>query len=207
MLYLTGCIPSNPRLQADLLSSGIGALLTPFSQRNAPSQDWLWAADNGCFAEKWDEETWLRWLQMKQNPSTALFATVPDVVADHSATVARWNRYAPKVKSLGYKTAFVLQDGAEPQTIPFSEIDALFIGGSTEYKMSEQARQLVAIAQSQGKWIHMGRVNSRRRMQLAFEWGCDSVDGTYLAFGPDKNTPRLIRMLKDATQPQLFRVS
>ena len=38
----------------------------------------------------------------------------------------------------------------------------------------------------------MGRVNSRQRMAIAEWFGCDSVDGTYLTFGPDRNLPRLL---------------
>ena len=35
--------------------------------------------------------------------------------------------------------------------------------------------------------------------------GCDSVDGTYLAFGPDVNTPKLVGWLKSLwTTPSLF---
>jgi hypothetical protein len=204
MLYLSGCIPSKPELQEALVHAGIGAMLTPFSQRHAPSTEWWWAADNGCFSDKWDEQTWFRWLESKDHPGTAVFATVPDVVADHNATLTRWQRYAENVHRLGYKTAFVLQDGATAQTVPFSDMDALFIGGSTEYKTSHDAYKLVCIAKDEGKWIHMGRVNSRKRMQLAFDWGCDSVDGTYLAFGPDKNTPKLIKMMREATHPTLF---
>ena len=29
-----------------------------------------------------------------------------------------------------------------------------------------------------GKWVHMGRVNSTRRIRYAASIGCDSVDGT-----------------------------
>jgi hypothetical protein len=204
MLYLTGCIPSKPALQADLLAAGIGALLTPFSQRHTPSTDWLWAADNGCFASRWDEQTWFRWLQSKSNPASALFATIPDVVADHQRTVKRWHQYADQVQQLGYKAAFVLQDGASLRTMPMQQMDALFIGGSTKYKLSEDAQRIVSVCKMENKWIHMGRVNSQRRMQLAFDWGCDSVDGTYLAFAPDSNTPRLIKMMHEATQPNLL---
>jgi hypothetical protein len=48
----------------------------------------------------------------------------------------------------------------------------------------------------------MGRVNSLKRMLIAKEWGVDSTDGTYLAFGPDVNTPKLVSMvqrIKNAT--------
>jgi hypothetical protein len=50
----------------------------------------------------------------------------------------------------------------------------------------------------------MGRVNSLRRLRLAARDGYDSVDGTFLAFGPDKNLPRLLAYLRRATEPTLF---
>jgi hypothetical protein len=37
----------------------------------------------------------------------------------------------------------------------------------------------------------MGRVNSARRWSYADHIGCDSVDGTYIAFGPNQNLPKL----------------
>ena len=204
MLYLTGCIPAKPDLQQQLLENNVGALLTPYSQRHAPSADWAWAADNGCFAERWQEQKWLNWLSSRTDPATALFATVPDVVCDHNATLDRWQQYASVVQGLGFAPAFVLQDGATLETLPMAEMGALFIGGSTEYKTSDEAHRLVKSCQRHGKWIHMGRVNSARRLRLAYDWGCDSVDGTFLAFGPDVNTPKLLRMIYNATQPSLW---
>lgn len=43
----------------------------------------------------------------------------------------------------------------------------------------------------------MGRVNSLRRLRLAQAMGCDSADGTYLAYGPDRNLPRLLGWLRE----------
>lgn len=199
MLYLSGCLPAKENLRVDLLNNGIGILLTPFSQRVAPSE-FVWAADNGCFAAKWDEKTWRRWLESKESPPSALFAVVPDVVADHVGTLHRWDQYSGFVRSLGYKPAFVLQDGATIESIPWDSCDALFIGGTTDFKLGETARIITAYAKTLGKWVHMGRVNSSRRIRIAVDWGCDSVDGTYLAFGPDINTPKLINMMNRATQ-------
>lgn len=204
MLYLTGCIPKNPELQQQLLDNNIGALLTPISQRSTPSSDWIWAADNACFASKWDEKKWFSWLESKPNPASALFATVPDVVADHAGTRERWDRYAPMVSRLGYKPAFVLQNGATIDDVPFDTMGALFIGGTTDFKLSKEAREFVSICKEKNIWVHMGRVNSLRRMEIAKSWGCDSVDGTYLAFGPDVNTPKLIKMVVMVNQPKLF---
>ncbi|MGW9029334.1 hypothetical protein ACWGQ5_35460 [Streptomyces sp. NPDC055722] len=45
--------------------------------------------------------------------------------------------------------------------------------------------------------VHMGRVNSRRRLRIAQAFGCTSCDGTYLAFGPDANLPRLLAWMNE----------
>lgn len=202
MIYLSGCLPSKPELQQKLYDNNIGLMLTPFSQRNSKSSPhlWQWAADNGCFAERWDENIWMRWLKEFEDPTKSLFATVPDVVADHAKTVDRWHQYRHQVASLGYKPAFVLQDGAVHDTTPWGTMGCLFIGGSTQFKLSETAKRFVAEAKSRSIWVHMGRVNSLKRMLLAKEWGCDSTDGTYLAFAPDINTPKLIRMVQRTNQ-------
>lgn len=171
-------------------------MLTPVSQRNAPDRSWHWAADNGCFSAKWEHDQWQRWLLTQPQPETALFATVPDVVADHKATLERWKQFMPIVKQSKYKAAFVIQDGATIESIPWSELDAIFIGGSTKFKLSDYARNIAKETKQQNKWLHMGRVNSLRRMIIAQDWQCDSIDGTFLAFGPDVNTPRLIAMMQ-----------
>jgi hypothetical protein len=197
-------MPKKYELQQNLFNAGFGVLSTPYSLKKRPSSKWIWAADNGCFSNRWQYEVWQRWLKSNDQPETALFATVPDVVCDHRATVYKWACHWEEVKTLGYKTAFVLQDNATIKTMPISQMDALFIGGSTDYKLSDDAYQIVKHCKSLGKWVHMGRVNSKKRMQIAYQWGCDSVDGTYLAFAPDANTPRLIRHMNAGTQPQLF---
>jgi len=197
-------MPTKPEIQQQLLDIGIGVLLTPYSQRKLPSPQWTWAADNGCFGKTWERDTWQTWLDNKRTEPSPLFATVPDVVADHTGTMERWKQYAPIVKGMGYRTAFVLQDGATTSNIPLDDFDALFIGGSTQFKLSQEARTIVRFCKDHDKWVHMGRVNSKRRIQIAYQWGCDSVDGTYLAFSPDANTPRLIKMMTAGTQPTLF---
>jgi len=198
MIYLSGCLPSKPELQQKLYDNNIGLMLTPFSQRNTNSSphSWHWAADNGCFASRWDEKIWMNWLKGFEDPTKSLFATVPDVVADHIKTVERWHQYWQQVASLGYKPAFVLQDGADMSTIPWNTMGCLFIGGTTQFKLSDEARLFCSEAKDRSIWVHMGRVNSFKRMLLAKEWGVDSTDGTYLAFGPDVNTPKLVSMVQ-----------
>lgn len=64
----------------------------------------------------------------------------------------------------------------------------------TEWKLGEAAARLVAAAKARGLWVHMGRVNSYKRIAYAASIGCDSSDGTYLNFG--KKADRLINTLK-----------
>ena len=71
----------------------------------------------------------------------------------------------------------------------------LFIGGTDEFKLGPDAEAIGREAKDRGKWLHMGRVNSIKRLRIAKRMGCDSVDGTYLSFGPDKNTVRMRRFL------------
>ncbi len=207
MLYLSGCLPSKPSIRQLLLDNNIGLLLTHVSQRNLPNNnDWIWAADNACFTGKtWNSSTWLRWLEKMPNPHDALFATVPDSVADHQKTLQMWPQWFQRVKDLGFKPAFILQNGCTPDQVPWDECDAVFIGGSTQWKLGMEAEAIVREARKQQKWIHMGRVNSLKRMTIAVHFGCDSVDGTYLAFAPDLNAIRLVNMMKRIeVEPSLF---
>jgi hypothetical protein len=104
----------------------------------------------------------------------------------------------PKIRALGYRVAFVAQDGWTPETTPWDEFDVLFVGGSTGFKF-RGGRDAVRAAKRHGMWCHMGRVNSLDRLRASIGIGCDSADGTFLKFGPDKNWPRLLRWLEATT--------
>jgi hypothetical protein len=61
------------------------------------------------------------------------------------------------------------------------DAEAVFVGGSTTYKLGADAAASVAAAKGAGLWAHMGRVNSDKRFRYAASIGCDSVDGTKYA--------------------------
>lgn len=153
-------------------------------------------ADNGCFGAGFPGgPRWWMWLKYHPDRATCTFATAPDVVGDAVATLRRSGYYLNRIRDLGYPPALVAQDGMEDCEIPWASFEVLFIGGSTEWKMSRAAMDLVAEAQARGVSTHMGRVNTRRRLLYAHAHGIDSVDGTYLSFGPGKNLPTLINWL------------
>jgi hypothetical protein len=159
-----------------------------------------WALDNGCFSQRWTPDRWRAELGRHQETPGCLFAVVPDVVADAAATDALWLAWAATVAGLGYRPAYVGQNGCTG--IP-ADAGAFFLGGDTEWKLGPEARILAGEAKRRGLWLHCGRVNSLRRLRYAADLGCDSVDGTFLAFAPDHNIARLLPWIRPE-QPSLF---
>lgn len=205
MLYLATA--SGPKVRDAMIAGLLGQLRTP-NTGNKVVPGVSWAADNGCFSDTtpFDADRWLAWLD-RQPREHCIFAVVPDVVGDHDATVERWALHADSVRALGFRPAFVLQDGCEPELIP-ADTDCVFVGGSTEWKLGDAAVRCMRFAKSQGWWVHVGRVNSLRRLRWCADLDgvVDSVDGTYLAFGPDRNLPRLLSWLHP-TQTSLWGVA
>lgn len=183
----------------DAMRAGkLGFIKTPV-QGNALIEGVVWCADNGCFGKGYPgDERWITWLgNLRPHRDLCLFATAPDVVGKAEESLNRSLPWLEPIRELGFPAALVAQDGMEDLDIPWDGFDALFIGGSTEWKLSEAARGLIVEANSRGKHTHLGRVNSRKRIRLAHSWGCDSVDGTYLRFGPTVNLPKLLRWMDE----------
>jgi hypothetical protein len=199
-MYLS--TPSTPRVREAMAAGLVGCMTTPGQGNLVPAGAW-WAADNGAFGDAYvGDNAWLDWLARRPyDRDRCLFATAPDVVGDALATLERSTPFLPLIRELGFPAGFVAQDGAEETGVPWDELDVLFIGGTTEWKLSGAAQSLVNQARSHGKWAHMGRVNSWKRWQVADAWGCDSCDGTYIAFAPDRWLPDVLGW---AAQPSLW---
>lgn len=179
MLYLSGVVrPDLP------------AMVTPRMGQQPPDGQ-PWAADNGRFAAPQDytDAGFLAWLR-RMPAESCLFATAPDVVGDAAATLVLSAPMFEPIRAVGYRVAFVAQDGLEALPVPWDDFDVLFIGGSTAWKLGEACRLIVAEAKRRGMWVHMGRVNSLRRMRYAESIGCDSADGTMLKYDPTRPVHR-----------------
>jgi hypothetical protein len=197
VIFLSGSIRPN------LKHSRLGFMLTPRMGQTQPS-DTVWAADNGRFSAPhlYTDDGYLRWLATR-DPTDCLFAVAPDVLADHKATVALSRPMLLRIRNAGYRVAFVAQDGWDEATAPWDEFDVLFIGGTTAFKLGRGGDAILA-ARQRRKPVHMGRVNSYRRLRLAAAVGCSSADGTFLKFGPDINEPRMLRWLDQLSAIQFL---
>lgn len=162
-----------------------------------------WAADNDCF-QGLDARAYRLMLDAIRGLPGCLFVTVPDVVADAQATLALWHEWKTEVAARsGQPRAFVLQDGITPPFVPWDELAAVFVGGSTEWKLGAEAEALVCEARARGKHVHMGRVNSRRRYDYARAIGCGSVDGTSFARWRNTWLPAALRWHREPLQERL----
>jgi hypothetical protein len=181
----------------------IDCIVTPKQGNKIPEGAWI-CADNGCFGKGYPgDEGWWRWLNTLPK-ERCRFAVAPDVVGDAAATLARSVPWLSRIRSIGLPAALVAQDGLENMVVPWDEFDVFFIGGTTEWKLGAAARELVAEAKRRGKWVHMGRVNSKTRLLYASAIGCDSADGTFIAFGPDVNLPKVQGWVRAAHHPVLW---
>lgn len=197
---------ANPSTQAvrDAMSAGlIDCIVTPKQGNRIPDGAMI-CADNGCFGKGYPgDDQWWAWLNTLPAERTR-FAVAPDVVGDAVATWERSEEWLFRIRGLGIPAALVGQDGMENTHIYWDAFDVLFIGGSTDWKLGEHAQAIAAEAKRRGKWVHMGRVNSQVRLRHASLIGCDSADGTYIAFGPDMNLPKVLGWVRNVTQDVLI---
>lgn len=180
----------------------LGQLVTP-RDRNTPITGLVYAADNSAYS-CWDELAFIRMLnRLATNQSKPVFVTVPDYVGNARITNQLWDRWASEVLDRGLVAGYVLQDGQDHSTVPWSDIGALFIGGSTEFKTDKHVRYLVRKANNKGIWVHMGRVNSLRRLQTALDMSVDSIDGSGFSRFAELKLPRALQYIQSSTQMSL----
>lgn len=162
---------------AEEIGCKVGQLLTPLTRYRLRTG--LFAIDNGMFSGV-DIPAFLALLEREnERREQCLFVTAPDVVGSARRTLEVFDRWRPRLD--GWKLALVCQDGQEHLPIPWDDIAAVFIGGSTIWKCSDHVEHIVKAAKALEKWVHIGRVNDPARFKHFEKMGADSCDGTGLA--------------------------
>lgn len=165
----------------------VGRLIVPRSMgrvSETPRAGFLWAADNDAY-NGFHEERYQAMIDKVEGVPGCLFVAAPDAVGDADETLRLFDKWLPILADRNIPIALVGQDGMTPDDVLWDHITALFVGGTTAWKLGPEAAELVAEAQRQRKWVHMGRVNTWRRVEYANAIGCDSVDGTSLSMFTD----------------------
>lgn len=210
----------------------VGHLITPFTGNDIhaiAASGRPWAADNGCGPKRdgtpgeLDEGAFLTMCEQiarhcdpwrKPRTRRPLWVVVPDVVGDAEGTWERWREWAPRLLALRLPLAYVIQDGYDLRRHrpANAEVRCAFLGGSTAFKESEEAAAILRGYLADGKAVHVGRVNSERRLRLFDALGQDhngyplapnSVDGTQFSMYPDRYIPRWAERLRPALRGQL----
>jgi hypothetical protein len=173
----------------------IGHLFSPGAQRG-PFDFIPYALDNGVYAkgDAWEEGPFFELLDWaKLSGLRPLWVIVPDVVSDRIRTLRKWDLYAPKMAVYGWPLAFAVQDRMEPSDVP-ADASVVFVGGSTEWKWATMAMWCARFPR-----VHVGRVNTYRRLWDCHEAGAMSCDGTGWMRGCQRQFRGLLAYLEESS--------
>lgn len=191
----------------------LGVLLTPVGGNRVGwwPDGTTWAGDNLCF-KGLDVTAWLKFLaKLTASPLRPAWVTCPDAVGDAAKTWELYDLWSPVLRSVGLPVALVLQDGMENLArrarltweINEGRLAAVFVGGTTSFKLGDVAACCCRQAKEAGLLVHVGRVNSFRRV-LYFArrcrdegWSVDSIDGGTAVWG-EANIPKMVRAIDRA---------
>jgi hypothetical protein len=126
----------------------------------------------------------------------AVERTADGIVGSWEGTLWLWRCWRPALVNRGLPAAIVLQDGATPDSVPWDELSAVFVGASTRWKLSRSAELLVRTARARGLWVHVGRVNTMKRVARVEAMGADSFDGGQFSRWPSKYIPPFLARLE-----------
>lgn len=171
MKIMLDCSPEKIYEYSDKYSHDFWQLRTPLTRYKLSGKPY--ALDNGCFSG-FERSAWMSLLREARD-ARPQFVTLPDIVGDARRTLELFEHF--KTLTEGLPRALVLQDGIGDFSIPWDEIDALFVGGGDRFKCSPECHNAVRAGRILGKWIHVGRVNTTSR---AKGWlsEADSIDGS-----------------------------
>lgn len=164
-----------------LRAAGWGLVLTP-ARYNLP-EGFSYFLDNGawpCFVNKteWDTAAFMRLVEARG--AGADFIVLPDIVAGGIESLKRSVDWMERL--CHYPRLYIaVQDGMNVQTVcnvlSLRPGLGIFVGGSTEWKL-KTLPEWGRLAADMHKPLHVGRVNTARRIRLCAEVGATSFDGT-----------------------------
>lgn len=175
MKVLLDCSPKKIKEYSKKYNFIFGQLRTPLTNYRLSGS--LYAIDNGCFSS-FKKDAWMRLIQEAKQQSVAdqpVFVCAPDIVCDARRTLELFDIFYDVISPL--KCCLVLQDGIGQFDIDWKKVEAVFVGGSDAFKVSQEAMAAAKTAKILGKWVHVGRVNTFDRLKQWIDVA-DSIDGS-----------------------------
>lgn len=157
-----------------LLVSATGAHRTEGFER--------YALDNGAYTgyqsgQPWDECAFRALVE--RHGQGAQFIVAPDIVAGGLASLRLSEAWLPRLDGIGVRRLLAVQDGMQPSDVRtlLGPKVGIFIGGSVPWKLATMPTWGMLVAECDA-YLHVGKVNSARRIKLCGKVGADSFDGT-----------------------------
>jgi len=164
---------------AALHAAGWALLLSPGKPCD---RRFKYALDNGAYGawqqgKDFDVKAFERHVAMHGHG--AEFIVAPDIVAGGVESLMFTREWLPRLDGVGRRRLIAVQDGmTEDDVRPYlSYTVGIFIGGTTEWKINTM-HAWGRLAHETGAYLHVGRVNTARRIRMCHSAGADSIDGT-----------------------------
>lgn len=159
--------------------------------------------DNGAFT-RFRTRAFTRMAAHAIGDDNCLWIAIPDFPMCAYSTIGLFKHWKYVIQG---KRAFVLQNDIDRYSslIPWDEIVAVFVGGDDDFKESSTAVELAKEAKDRGKWVHVGRVNTVRRLDF-WEPYADSIDGSGIARFDHMRNPVInyLKTIKNTKQKGLL---
>lgn len=176
--YASQTSGTNKRL---LLEAGWRFMVSPdTADKNRLDPACKYALDNGAWGafvrqRPWEEDRFLRLVDTFGG--RADFVVIPDVVADAPRTLELADVWIRRLD--GIPRYLALQDGMGfSDVLPFvARVAGFFLGGSTAWKL-RSAAEWGGFCSRHGRYLHVGRVNTIKRIRLMRDAGAHSFDGS-----------------------------
>lgn len=141
-----------------------------------------WCLDNGAWTahqknEPFDAAAFLT--AYRQIGPGADFCILPDIVAGGLDSLAYSLLWREKLGDSLCPLLLAVQDGMAPADVGHlvGRYLGIFVGGTTKFK-EQTLPQWGRLARICGAYLHVGRVNTARRVKLCAMAGANSIDGT-----------------------------
>ena len=165
---------------AALDAAGWHVLLSPAGLLNPRGR--AYALDNGAWSafqqdRAFDTDAFLRAVDLVGEHAD--WIVLPDIVLGGQRSLDLSLSWLDKLKGIPTRLLIAVQNGMQPDDVRcyLNPMVGLFVGGDTAWKEST-CETWGSLARRRNCYLHVGRVNSQRRIGICAAAGADSFDGT-----------------------------